>query len=87
MQLASNNFNKALNFNKNYALALYGLGCCYAINKGFNKALEYFEKSLSQKVLLKQDIKKYEEAFLIDFKNDTPSRRKYNEIKDNYLPQ
>ena len=87
VQLASNNFNKALNFNKNYALALYGLGCCYAINKGFNKALEYFEKSLSQKVLLKQDIKKYEEAFLIDFKNDTPSRRKYNEIKDNYLPQ
>ena len=81
---AFNNFTQALTLSATNAKALFGVGCYYAKNHNFDKALEYIEKAFSQNALSRDDIEYSEEAFLTELIKNKTYRPKYDQFKKMY---
>ncbi|HTE02143.1 MAG TPA: tetratricopeptide repeat protein [Mucilaginibacter sp.] len=78
---AVSNFNYTLKMNPNNAKALYDMGCYYAKNNQFDKAIDYFQRAFLTHGLTKDEIKLQEDIFLADFNKVKANKSKYNDLR------
>ncbi len=83
--LAVEKWNVALAITPKNAIALYGMGCHYAVSNQFEKASESFQKAFETGVLSKDVIKSEEETYLDKYLQIKAHKLKYNELKKLHL--
>lgn len=83
---AIGHFNQVLSRRPNNPQAVFGLGCAYARDKQYDKALQQFEKAyqLRQLRMRKEDVETQEDAFLMEFNKIKNYRTQYAQLKKNY---
>ncbi|WP_227767186.1 tetratricopeptide repeat protein [Hymenobacter sp. 15J16-1T3B] len=83
---AIGHFNQVLSHRPDNPQAVFGLGCAYARDKQYDKALQQFEKAyqLQRLRLRKEDVETQEDAFLMEFNKIKNYRTQYTQLKKNY---